>query len=269
MMEILAPLIVGLTGSLHCLGMCGPLILAWSLRYSTASLADASCSVGERGGVASQCAPKGLFPFFSGAFPHHLAYHAGRITTYGILGAVVAGLFHSLEVHRFAMQYKAGFAIAAGIILIGLGLVLFGTLPLPGFVTRLLAPQASLLGRRFAKLAQSESLGSKAGLGFLAGLLPCGLSWAMLVAAASTLSPTRGLITMAAFGLGTVPALLVAGMSVSFLSARTRLLGERTAAVFIVLMGVSLAVKGLGAVLGFGGHCCPIDLLSKTGLLTY
>jgi hypothetical protein len=187
---------------------------------------------------------------------HHLAFHAGRITTYGVLGALVAGLFSSLEIHRFAMQYRAGFSVASGIALIGLGLVILGALPMPHFVTGLLSPQASGLGRRFARLADSRSLGSKAGLGILAGLLPCGLTWAMLVAAASTLSPTRGLATMAAFGLGTAPALLAAGMSASLASVRTRLLGERAAAIFIVIMGALLAVRGLGAVLGFGEHCC-------------
>ena len=245
-----AAFIVGLTGSLHCLGMCGPLVVAWSLRYRTASQAGS----GNEG-------------FFSGAFLHHLGFHAGRITTYGVLGALVAGIFGSLEVHRFSMQYRAGFAVACGLALIGLGLVIFGTLPPPHFAVRLLSPQASVFGKRLARLANSRSLGSKIGLGILAGSLPCGLTWAMLVAAASTLSPAGGLVTMAAFGLGTVPALFAAGMSATLASARTRLLGERAAAVFIMIMGASLAVRGVGAVLGFGNCCGPMELLSKSGLL--
>jgi sulfite exporter TauE/SafE len=251
MLETFAPaFIVGLTGSLHCLGMCGPLVVAWSLRYRTASQAGS----GNEG-------------FFSGAFLHHLGFHAGLITTYGVLGAIVAGIFGSLEVHRFSMQYRAGFAVACGLSLIGLGLVIFGTLPLPHFAVRLLSPQASVFGKRLARLANSRSPGSKIGLGILAGLLPCGLTWAMLVAAASTLSPAGGFVTMAAFGLGTVPALLAAGMSATLASARIRLLGERAAAVFIMIMGASLAVRGLGAILGFGNCCGPMELLSKSGLL--
>lgn len=252
MLKTFAPaFIVGLTGSLHCLGMCGPLIAAWSLRYRAVSQAGS----GSEG-----------FSFFSGAFLHHLGFHAGRITTYGVLGAIVAGIFGSFEVHRFSMQYRAGFAIACGLSLIGLGLVVFGALPLPHFVTRLLSPQASVFGRGVARLANSGSLGSKIGLGILAGFLPCALTWAMLVAAASTLNPAGGLVTMAAFGLGTVPALLAAGISASLATARIRLLGERTAAVFIMIMGASLAVRGLGAVLGFGDCCGPMELLSKSGL---
>jgi hypothetical protein len=165
------------------------------------------------------------------------------------------------------MQYRAGFAIASGTVLIGLGLVIFGALPKPRFITRLLSPQASAFGRRLAGLVNSDGPGSKMGLGLLAGLLPCGLTWAMLVAAANTLSPARGLVVMASFGLGTVPALLAAGMSASLASARTRLLGERAAAIFIVIMGAAMAVRGLGVILGFGDHCGPMDLLYKSGLL--
>jgi len=252
MLEAFAPFIVGLTGSLHCLGMCGPLILAWSLRYRTASQAGSQ--------------DMGSF-IYSGALSHHLAFHAGRIATYGVLGAVVAGLFRSLEVHRFSMQYRAGFAVVSGIVLIGLGLVIFGTLPLPRFVTSVFSPQASVFGKRLARLADYGNPGSKMLLGVLAGFLPCGLTWAMLVAAASTLSPVRGLATMVAFGMGTIPALLAAGVSASLLSARTRLLGERTAAIFIVIMGILLAVRGLGVILGFGDHCGPMHLLSGSGLL--
>jgi uncharacterized protein len=253
MLETFAPaFIVGLTGSLHCLGMCGPLIAAWSLRYRTVSQAGS----GNEG-----------FSFFSGAFLHHLGFHVGRITTYGVLGAIVAGIFSSFEVHKFSMQYRAGFAVACGLVLIGVGLVIFGTLPMPQFVVRLLSPQASVFGKSLARLANSKSPGSKIGLGILAGFLPCGLTWAMLVAAASTLSPLKGLVTMAAFGLGTIPALLAAGISASFATARIRLFGERTAAIFIMIMGAALVVRGLGAILGFGDCCGPMELLSRSGLL--
>jgi hypothetical protein len=198
---------------------------------------------------------------------HHLAFHAGRIAAYSLLGAIITGIFSSFEVHRFSMQYRASFAVASGIVLACLGLIIFGAMPLPVFVTRLFSPQASVFGRKLAGLANSVSPGSKVGLGLLAGLLPCGLTWAMLVAAAGTLSAPRGMMMMASFGLGTVPALLAAGTSASLASARTRLLGERTAAVLIMIMGISMALRGLAVVLGFGDHCCPMDLLSKSGLL--
>jgi len=232
-----------------------------ALRWRTASQAAPG------GGPSIPASPLPRISLFSGALLHHLAFHAGRIITYGVLGALVAGLFSSLEIHRFAMQYRTGFSVASGITLIALGLVIFGALPLPHFVTSLLSPQSSVFGKSLRRLADSRSPGSKAGLGILAGLLPCGLTWAMLVAAASTLSPARGLATMAAFGLGTIPALLAAGISASLVSARARLFGERTAAILIVIMGTLLALRGLATILGFGDHCCPMDLLSGKRLL--
>jgi len=260
MLETFAPFIVGLTGSLHCLGMCGPLIMAWSLRYRTLSQAGSpgvgfSVSTPSHFRVSASRPPR--VRFLPGPFFHHVAFHVGRLTTYGILGAFIAGFFRSFEVHRFSMQYRAGFATASGIILIGLGLIVFGALPTPRFAARLLSPLTSAFGRSLAGLIDSGSLRSKAGLGLLAGFLPCGLTWAMLVAAANTLSPARGLLTMISFGLGTAPALLAAGITASYLSVRTRLLGERAAALFIVIMGVSLAARGLGGIFGQGG-CCSL-----------
>lgn len=249
MFEILSSFLVGLTGSLHCVGMCGPLIIALSLQSGKTYRKSADRR------------------FFTGTASCHLAFHAGRIITYALLGGVVAGVFSSLDVHRFSMQYRAAIAAVSGLAIIGLGLVILGVFPLPGFVARLLSPQASVFGRKLAGLLNSEKPGSKIGLGLLAGLLPCGLTWAMLVAAAATLSPVKGLAMMFSFGIGTVPILLAAGIPASFASARVRLLGERAAAIFICIMGASMAVRGLGVMLGFGDHCGPMDLLTKAGLL--
>ena len=75
--ELVAPFLIGLLGSLHCLGMCGPLVMAYSLNIKNPQP--------QAGGVNSSSWDKGFF--------HHLAFHFGRIMTYGILGALAAGLF--------------------------------------------------------------------------------------------------------------------------------------------------------------------------------
>jgi sulfite exporter TauE/SafE len=183
---------------------------------------------------------------------HHLAFHAGRIISYGILGAFVAGLIKAFEVQRFSMQYRGGFSFFSGLLLLVLGLVVFGLLPIPPFFARLTS--SSSIGRRMAALANSPGAASKIYLGLAAGLIPCGLTWAMLVTAASTLNPVTGFVTMASFGLGTIPLLMVLGVSASFFSARIRLLGERTAAAAIIVMGIILLYKGTAALFGTG--CC-------------
>ncbi len=237
MFDILAAFTVGLLGSLHCIGMCGPLVLAYSLHFRTA---------GPRG-VAEAPA------ILSGALSHHLAFHAGRIISYSVLGAAVAALFQSVEVQSFSMQYRGSAMAFAGLVLVIIGLVLLGILPVPSLLT---STHSGLFpGRWISAMLNSRSPASRIGIGLAAGFLPCGLTWAMLITAASTLNPGKGFLTMAAFGLGTVPLLLTAGISASFLSARTRVMGERVAAVAVIVMGLIILAKG-ASILVFGGSCC-------------
>ncbi|MEN6442111.1 MAG: sulfite exporter TauE/SafE family protein [Syntrophobacter sp.] len=237
MFENLAPFTIGLLGSLHCIGMCGPLLLACSLHFRPAA------AVAGHRGVAG----------LSGVLHHHIAFHVGRLTSYGLLGAIVAGLFESLEVQKFSMQYRGGFTLLAGILLLAIGLSILGVLPIPSRIAGLAAP--GYLGKRMAVLAGSPGMASKVGLGVAAGFIPCGLTWAMLVTAASTLHPAKGFATMVSFGLGTVPLLLATGVSASFLSRKIRLMGERAAAIAVIIMGIFLMIKGGGILYGIIDHC--------------
>jgi hypothetical protein len=174
---------------------------------------------------------------------------------YGILGALVAGIFESLEVQRFTMLYRGGFLIASGVLLLALGLVVLKVLPLRFFSGYLSSPAGSSYSNTVRNLANSYKPVSKIGLGLCAGLLPCGLTWAMLVTAASTLKPAEGFLTMVSFGIGTVPLLLLTGVSASLISIRIRLLGEKAAGLSVLAMGALLLIKGIGIVCGMGGHC--------------
>jgi len=237
MLENLAPFTIGLLGSLHCIGMCGPLVLACSLHFRPAAA------------VAGHRSVVGL----SSAVLHHMAFHIGRLTTYGLLGAAAAGLFESLEVQKFSMQYRGGFTLLAGVLLLAIGLFILGVLPIPSRIAGLAAP--GYLGKKMVALAGSPGMASKIGLGMAAGFIPCGLTWAMLVTAASTLHPARGAATMVSFGFGTLPLLLATGVSASFLSRKTHLLGERAAAWAVMTMGIFLMIKGGGILYGIIDHC--------------
>jgi len=234
MLDLLAPLSIGFFGSLHCIGMCGPLVLACSLKFRAAAGAGQS----------------GAYPP-SGVVFHQLAFHCGRLITYGLLGVLVATLFGSLEVRLFSMQYRGWITIICGITLVVMGLALPRIIPIPAFLVRLYLPGS--IGGKMAGLASSPGAASKVGLGLLAGLLPCGLTWAMLITAASTLDPVKGFFTMAAFGLGTTPLLFLTGVSASFISIKTRLFGERAAAAAVIVMGILLIAKGTAA---FYGRAC-------------
>jgi hypothetical protein len=116
-------------------------------------------------------------------------------------------------------------------------------LPTPGFLASgRVVPE--VIRRRLPLLFGSKKPWSKLLLGMLAGFMPCGLSWGMLVIAAATQEMSRGFLVMTAFGLGTLPALLIVGLFSSGLSLRLRLTGERLAACGVLLMGIFMVLKG-------------------------
>jgi uncharacterized protein len=107
-----------------------------------------------------------------------------------------------------------------------------------------LSEKRPFLGRTLANLLRSEAPGSRWVLGFAAGFLPCMLSWAMVVKAASSGDPITGFSLMAVFGLGTTPALLFTGFFASLFTLKARLAGERIAALSVIVMGLILVWKG-------------------------
>lgn len=222
-LDLIAPLAFGLAGSGHCLGMCGPLVLAYSLQHCPGRIPGSSS----------------VWP---GSALHHLAFHAGRLLTYGLLGALAAAITRTADVHRFFAGLRGAVALGGGafMVLFGLGLL--------GVMGRRFPGPPVLAGGRFTtrflpRLFSSKALSAKLALGLVSGFLPCMLSLAMIVKAATTGSPVLGFFTMLAFGLGTLPVLFFTGLSASLLSFRTRLLGERLAGVMVIIMGLIVIFK--------------------------
>ena len=240
--DLFAPFVVGLVGSLHCLGMCGPLILAYSLHLQHPQERFSTDSSKVHMGTA-----------------HHLLFHAGRLLTYGFLGALAASLFYVANLALFFKEFRGGFTMLGGVLMILFGLVILKVVRLPAFATwvndakgvagigwfaSFFHRQVGWKPRPVGEELHSKRLVSKVALGLATGFLPCGLSWAMIAKAAATQQVSLGCLTMIAFGLGTVPILLMAGVSASFFSLRMRLLGERLSGVAVILMGLILAYKG-------------------------
>jgi hypothetical protein len=222
-LDLIAPLVFGLAGSGHCLGMCGPLVLAYSLHL--------------RPGAAP-----GSFSVWSGSTLHHLAFHAGRLLTYGFLGALAAAATRTADVHRFFAGLRGAVALGGGALMVLFGLGLLGVMGsrLPG-PPRLAG--GALTTRFLPRLFSSKALSARLALGLASGFLPCMLSLAMIVKAATTGSPVLGFLTMLSFGLGTLPVLFSTGLSASVLSFRVRLLGERLAGAMVIVMGVIVILK--------------------------
>lgn len=237
--ELLAPFLIGLFGSLHCLGMCGPLVMAYSLNIQKPGT--------QAGGIKSS--------FWTKGFLHHLAFQLGRIMTYGILGALVAGLFALVGISLY-WDIRGVLLVSGGALITLLGLLLLRVFPLPAFLTRYALTLPSLWDRFLPSLLQTPGSLSKTALGAACGLLPCPLTTSLLVRAAITENAAEGALTMVAFGLGTLPALLTLGISASLLTLKIRIIGERVAAFSVIAMGIFLIFKGAKLLLGFPlGHC--------------
>jgi sulfite exporter TauE/SafE len=219
-MELLAAvLIASFVGSLHCVGMCGPLV---------------AFAVGDATG-GKRTSRVGL----------HAAYHGGRLATYaltgavcGVLGAAVDQGGARLGCHRAAALLAGGMMIAVGAaaVLRAVG-VRLPQAPLPGLVQRLV-----LSGQRAAFALRP--LPRALCIGLLTAFLPCGWLYLFASYAAGTGSPLWGALFMIAFWLGSVPALLLAGVGVQVLA---RLLGRRlplvTALAIVVLGVVTLVLR--------------------------
>jgi sulfite exporter TauE/SafE len=216
----------GLLGSLgHCLGMCGPLVLMVGAQF---------------GGMA-----------WEGLLPRYLTYHVARILVYFLLGAA-AGALGSLVGLGGSLNRVSGvisLALGAGVILLGLRYL--GWLPLGS-----LEGSSAWIGKMMRKALQRGGLLGLASLGALNGLLPCGLVYSALLVAAASGSPWRAGAAMAAFGAGTLPALLLLGMGAGKLSVSRRQVMSRLAGALIVLVGAQLILRG-AAGLGWLAHWMP------------
>jgi sulfite exporter TauE/SafE len=201
----LAGLTMGFLGSSHCIGMCGGIAAAWPAASRAAS----------RSTAATQ--PRG------GNVRRSLCYNLGRIASYSTMGAL-AGTFGAALAGLGGVRGMLLLRSLAALLIIASGLYVAGW---SVTVLRIEALGAALW-RRLAPLARSAraSRSPLAALAFgaLWGWLPCGLVYSALAVAAASGSATTGALTMAGFGLGTLPATLAigifAGRGVGLLRAR-------------------------------------------------
>ncbi|MGH2568079.1 MAG: sulfite exporter TauE/SafE family protein, partial [Bacteroidota bacterium] len=220
--------------SMHCVGMCGAVVMG----YSTGGLPDR--------------------PGFLPALSAHLTYNSGRVLSYTLLGGVFGGLgagIMTLENVGF------WFSLVMGALLTLMGISLLRIIPGFAFSTQLAFESATrnLLFRVYrgiyGSLLAHKNLESKFYIGLMTPLLPCGLLYSMFLKAAETASIGAGALVMLCFGAGIVPALVVVGFAGSYFGARLRSLGDKLAAVTVLLMGIVLLARAFGvSVGGMEGH---------------
>ncbi len=178
-----AAFLLGLAASGHCLVMCGGISAALGM----ASARDAQ----------GRTRPALL-----------ATYQLGRIVSYAIAGLLLAGIFGSLvsllDIESVRRTLRAVSALA---LLLG-ALVAFGRVRDPGIgIGRWLWPRLAPLGRR---LLPVRTLPRGFAFGMVWGWMPCGFVYSVLLIATLQLDAVQGALIMAAFGLGTAPALFIA-----------------------------------------------------------
>ena len=224
--ELAVMFTLGLASSLHCVQMCGPIVLSYSLGASQTGRTSAA----------------GTVPYF---VLGHLAYNAGRIITYTALGAL-AGLAGS-TVGMLGRLAGLGsvLALLGGALMIVAGLFLWGIIPSTAFAGIQVFQLTSGFLRRVGRLLAAPAAGTRFVLGLALGFLPCGLIYAALSRSLATGSPFWGAAAMMAFGMGTAGALLALGLFSSAIRMRLNRWGNRLAAVSVILMGIVLIWRGV------------------------
>ena len=215
---------LGLISSLHCVQMCGPIVLSYSVALESLTKPPA----------------KGIF---RSLLRNHLAYNLGRVLTYSALGAFAGLAGETMSVIGRISGVTHALALVAGLSMIVIGIVMLGVLPAWLLANRLLRVPASFL-RRASSLIKAPGISKRFGLGLLLGFLPCGLVYASLMKAIAAGTPVSGAATMFAFGLGTTGSLVAVGTVSSTIRFRLNRWGRQLAAVGVMVMGVLLVWRG-------------------------
>lgn len=214
MIELPLIFVAGILGTAHCLGMCGPFALM----------------IGS--GARS----------WSGVAARQISYTIGRVFTYAVLGAVAGycGARLATILPGF-VNIPAALAIVAGLLLVWQGLRATGLLPAASSQTS----TPCLASGFFSHFLRQPGATGVFLAGVFTGLLPCGLLYGMLALATSTHSLPLGALTMVVFGLGTAPAMILAGLSGRIVGLATRRWLFAAAAWCLILTGVASVARGI------------------------
>ena len=226
---------LGLLGSFHCLGMCGPLVLA------VPHISNSKAGIAVDG----------------------LIYNVGRVITYTFMGLILGALGVSFRLAGF-QDYLS--------IVIGVIMLLFLIIPKKyySFLNDInkISKLINQIKLQFKRVLQNKSRISLLVIGILNGFLPCGLVYIALAGALASADLLTGSLSMAAFGIGTIPMLAVVYFSKNLISQNIRYKINKLipyaiglVAVILILRGLSLGIPYISPILpetvvSEGGSCC-------------
>lgn len=211
-MEIWTGFFVGLFGSLHCIGMCGPIVLALPV------IGDSALKI----------------------LIGRILYNLGRIFTYTIMGALF-GLFGSRLV-LFGLQRDL--SIAFGVIIL-LYILTPRKVKVKIANTYLYREATELIKSKFSLLISKKSNGSLFTIGILNGLLPCGFVYVGIAGAITTVDWISGALYMALFGLGTFPVMFATAMFGKIINVNLKRRLAKLIPAFAILLALIFILRGL------------------------
>jgi len=207
---LITALVLGLMGSFHCAGMCGPIALSLPLQGNSI-----------------------LQKIFGG-----LLYNVGKTTMYGIMG-----LLFGLVGQGFVF---IGFQQWISIIM---GSLMILSVLLPTLFHKIHVPFASSFSQKVrSRLQNLFTIKSKFSLfllGTLNALLPCGLVYMAIAGSIGTGNALEGMLFMVVFGLGTIPMLLFISVAGNMVSSKIRVAIQKRIPIVVVIIGLFFVLRGL------------------------
>ncbi len=205
--------IAGVLGSGHCLGMCGALVSGYFMNSGKT---------------------RSYLPY--------LAYQLTRISVYATVGMAAAALGFVLVSSGIFGKVQSILQMSIGTVVILLAMGILGWIPWQGSFR--LIPM-NLLRKGYASSRSKGPVLGAMTAGFLNGLMPCPLTFAMAVKATSAATIVEGGALMLAFGAGTLPTMLLVSVAFGKLGAKVRGLMLKSAAFIMIFMGLNTFYNGL------------------------
>ena len=228
---LVSALILGLMGSLHCVGMCG--LIAFMLPVDRTN----------------------NYKKFGQIF----IYHFGRLLAYGIIGLIFGLLGKGLSI--FGIQQKL--SIIIGIIMILVVLIPYKTFNkynLSKPIYKIISKVKNQLGKELKKKSPDTFLT----IGFLNGFLPCGLVYMALFGSIAMGDALQGSLYMMLFGVGTLPLMTAAIYFSNLLKGGIRQKVQRAIPVFVIIIGALFILRGLGLGIPYVSPAPVTQLASST-----
>ncbi|TWO31990.1 sulfite exporter TauE/SafE family protein [Seonamhaeicola sediminis] len=210
---LISAFVLGVLGSFHCIGMCGPIAFMLPVDRTNSIRKITQITV----------------------------YHIGRLLAYSLIGLVFGLIGRSLFIFGFQQQLS----IIIGVLMIGFILIpqhKLNQYSISKPIYKLISKIKSALGSALKRKSPDTFLT----IGFLNGFLPCGLVYMAIFGAISEGNALYGSLYMTLFGLGTIPLMTTAIYASHFLKGAARQKIQNAIPVFVVIIGILFILRGLG-----------------------